>query len=410
MTLTLKSSNPALASECADIRSLSFDSFISFIAEHKLRLHQHSLEQTKIEFEIEKISEKLSENVLSITAETGYETSFSDLSDDYSERSKTSSAALALSIPITANERLKRDVLNASLKKNLVFFELQKIRFLSATLAEILEIGRLNALLKNAETKLPLIEKKLEFYYLMEELGTANIQKIAEAEISKLNTQNEITNFLARKKIIISKFTSDTKEVEQIFKLLPEMTYFDLENLTEPCEFFDKEIEIKKIEANISEVEFIIQKRQIYPLGELKFSYQSNDRHSGPFDNSLSVGFSFKMPLYDGGRATNNINDSRRNKALKKRELALQKTIFNNKENNFNNLEKSYLRSFQQAKVQLQRNEEKIKELEERKNSGYSVFIDITERQLQNIELQAILIDLEYRILSFWSEYLENLT
>jgi hypothetical protein len=116
------------------------------------------------------------------------------------------------------------------------------------------------------------------------------------------------------------------------------------------------------------------------------------------------------MPLYDGGRATNNINDSRRNKALKKRELALQKTIFNNKENNFNNLEKSYLRSFQQAKVQLQRNEEKIKELEERKNSGYSVFIDITERQLQNIELQAILIDLEYRILSFWSEYLENLT
>lgn len=410
MILMIKSSGPSLASGCTDVRSLSFDGFISFIAEHKVRLHAHSLELTKIEYEIKKLSEQLSEQSLSFVAETGYETAFSDLRNDFSERSKTSSTGLALSIPISANERLKRDVLNASLKKNLVFFELQKIRFTSETLLEMLEIGRLNALLKNAQKKLPLIEKKLEFYYLMEELGTANIQKIAEAEISKLNTQNEITNFLARKKIIISKFISHANDVEQIFNFLPKRVDFDLENITEPCKFYDRELQIKQIEANIAEMEFVIQKRQIYPLGELKFSYQTNDKHSGPFDDSLSVGLSFKMPLYDGGRTTNSIKDSSRNKNIKEMELGLQKTTFNNKEKNFNNLEKSYLRSFLQAKVQLQRNEEKIKELEERKNSGYSVFIDITERQLQNIELQAIQIDLEYRILSFWSEYLENLT
>ena len=72
-------------------------------------------------------------------------------------------------------------------------------------------------------------------------------------------------------------------------------------------------------------------------------------------------------------------------------------------------MENSYFRSYSQAETQLTKNLQKIKELEERGISGYSVFTDLTERKLQNLELKSILIDLENRILTFWAEYIENL-
>ena len=84
------------------------------------------------------------------------------------------------------------------------------------------------------------------------------------------------------------------------------------------------------------------------------------------------------------------------------------KKKFQKKYSNFFSLESSLIRSIAQAKEQLNSNEAELAELIERGDAGSSVFADLTERQLQRIELHGILYDLENRLASFWSNYLEN--
>mgnify|MGYP004099342019 CR=1 FL=1 len=71
-------------------------------------------------------------------------------------------------------------------------------------------------------------------------------------------------------------------------------------------------------------------------------------------------------------------------------------------------LERSLLRSIIQADEQLQNNDEEIEELLERSEAGFSVFADLSQRKLQQVELLAISIDLRGRLASFWVDYLEN--
>ena len=51
---------------------------------------------------------------------------------------------------------------------------------------------------------------------------------------------------------------------------------------------------------------------------------------------------------------------------------------------------------------------EEINELIERSEAGFSVFADLSQRKLQQVELLAISIDLKGRLASFWVDYLEN--
>ena len=60
------------------------------------------------------------------------------------------------------------------------------------------------------------------------------------------------------------------------------------------------------------------------------------------------------------------------------------------------------------SEEQIRKNEVEIKELVERGNAGFSVFADLSERKLQQIELLGISLDLENRLTSFWVDYLEN--
>ena len=75
---------------------------------------------------------------------------------------------------------------------------------------------------------------------------------------------------------------------------------------------------------------------------------------------------------------------------------------------NFKILEQSLIRSILQANEQLQNNDEEIKELLERSDAGFSVFADLSQRKLQQVELLAISIDLKSRLVSFWVDYFEN--
>ena len=66
------------------------------------------------------------------------------------------------------------------------------------------------------------------------------------------------------------------------------------------------------------------------------------------------------------------------------------------------------VRSINQADEQIQNNDEEINELIERSEAGFSVFADLSQRKLQQVELLAISIDLKGRLASFWVDYLEN--
>ena len=134
----------------------------------------------------------------------------------------------------------------------------------------------------------------------------------------------------------------------------------------------------------------------------------SKDYHSGVHANNASVGLSLSGPLMDGGISASQVADAQQNYDLAKKDFEVHTIKFDKKASNFSGLETSLMRSLLQAKAQIESNKEQIQELTERQVAGFSVFPELSERKLQQIELTAISRDIEGRLLIFWSNHLEN--
>ena len=121
----------------------------------------------------------------------------------------------------------------------------------------------------------------------------------------------------------------------------------------------------------------------------------------------MTAGITITGPLYAGSNIEAGIADAEKLQIKHARSLQTQGAIRKKREN-FIALEHSLVRSIKQAKEQARRNEVEIQELTERSNAGFSVFEDLSQRNLQRLELNAIVLDLEGRLASFWVKYLEN--
>ena len=119
-------------------------------------------------------------------------------------------------------------------------------------------------------------------------------------------------------------------------------------------------------------------------------------------------GVSLTAPLYSGGAIRTAISRSERQHDLSIIDLKVHEKEFEKRQSNFIELERSLTRSVKQAEEQIRKNEIEIQELIERGDAGFSVFADLSERKLQQIELLGISLDLENRLTSFWVDYLEN--
>ena len=140
-----------------------------------------------------------------------------------------------------------------------------------------------------------------------------------------------------------------------------------------------------------------LAKSKKIPVATLSFGLGTSDYHSGASQNNVSAGITITGPLYAGGNIEARITDAERKHNLSMLDLSRHQAQFQKKRENFVALEHSLFRSIKQAREQARRNEAEIQELIERGDAGFSVFADLSQRKLQRLELNAIVLDLEER-------------
>ena len=175
------------------------------------------------------------------------------------------------------------------------------------------------------------------------------------------------------------------------------------------CSFFDKNIEIKKLEVNAAEQKIKIQEHQRIPKLSLSSSWSSRDYHSGKQKNNFALGLGLTSKLYGGGLLEKQISDAIFEKTLLKTELQQLEDSRRLSVSNFQTLESALISSIVESQDRLTKLGSEIQEIEDRKVMGLSVFEELISKQIQAVELEIILADLEGRLLNTWLSHLEKL-
>jgi outer membrane protein TolC len=305
---------------------------------------------------------------------------------------------------------LSKSKIRKSLQRNLEYKQLAITRQQGDAMSHLLKIFNLESLYLNASRKLPIVFEQIEYYKLRQKIGAYNVRELSRAEMSKLKIENEITNLKARIDVELSKLASPETLSLRDLTNIPKFQYQFTEVPQFDCNFYDPELEIKQLDVEIKKIERDIARAEGLPTANLAFGISSKDYHPGAHANNYSIGLSVSGPLYSGGNNNARLVSAERKLHLAFMELSAHKEKFKKKRTNFLSLEKSLLRSIEQAQKQLEANELEIDELIVRQNAGFSVFEDLSERKLQRVELDGISFDLHNRLASFWVTYLENLS
>ncbi|MDA9672298.1 TolC family protein [Alphaproteobacteria bacterium] len=407
--LMVVSSSPALAEgKCESWRSVEILSLRDFLLRQEITLIGQNEEIIRLENQTKSVENELATNSFRVNAETQYSKAVNGLGTSTESDTKKSTYDLSLSAPFSIESSLLKKRLRLTLRKNNAYLSLLKIRQQSEVMSQLMTILNLHDLLDNAKTKLPIIKKQIDYYLLLKKIGSSNVQKLSQAELSKLKAENEIINLESKIEVELSKIDLDPTLMLPEFAKMPRMK-FSVENSSKViCSFVDPERALKQLDVQISDLSVQLAKSKKMPTGSLSIGLGSTDYHSGAHSNDYSVGFSISAPLYAGGTINAGILEAESAHRLSILDLRVHRKKFQKKYSNFFSLESSLIRSIAQAKEQLNSNEAELAELIERGDAGSSVFADLTERQLQRIELHGILYDLENRLASFWSNYLEN--
>ena len=406
--LTLSSSLSYASGNCDDWRANTLIPLRTYLIENSLELTGQTAELDRVKSQTTSIEEKLETNSLALNAQTEYSQTKNNLYSSDETNTNQSGMSISLSAPFSYEDHLSDKKLQKTLEKNKAYLSLLKTRQVSDAMAQILRIINLRDLLDNAQSKLPIITEQIEYYSLLNKIDSASIQELSRAELSKLKAENEISNLQSKIQVELSKFDTKNEVTSIQLDLLPEVTIpaFLTNELT--CAFYDPELILKQLDTQIQKIEVEIAKSQRMPALSLSLGISSNDYHSGPHGNNYSAKLSITGPLYDGGTIKTEISDAERNYDLSVLDLSVHEKKFKKKVANFRTLERSLVRSINQADEQIQNNDEEINELIERSEAGFSVFADLSQRKLQQVELLAISIDLKGRLASFWVDYLEN--
>ena len=395
---------------CLNSRSKFFLSLSEYIYEKNIRLDGQEIELAQILNEIAALEDQIKTYPAEINAKVGYSSSASGFGDPDPIRSKDSEISVSLSVPISAEKRLTDVKIKKSLQKSLEYRNLLLLRQHSAALSHLLTIFNLETLHFNALKKLPIVFDQIEYYKLRQKIGAYNVRELSRAEMSKLKIENEIINLKARIDVELSELISPERlyfdnlpDIPKLQNIYPKSPEYD-------CGFHDPEVILKKLETEIKDIELKIARSSATPSANIAIGIASKDYHSGSHANNYSIGLAVSGPLYSGGKIEARIKNAERKLQLAEKDLATHKEKFEKKRVNFLLLESSLLRSIEQARRQIVANDSEIKELIERKNAGFSVFEDLSERKLQRVELNGILFDLSNRLASFWVSYLENIS
>ena len=405
--LPFQSSFAVYTPSCDSVRTDFVLELIEYIEKKQISKIDHDLEIQALRNREASLLSRLKTIDFELNAQSSYTKSLNSLGSIEERDVKNTDLTISAITTFTKEKQLKNEKIAIQLSALEKQMSLATFRNKKETLLNLLDMLNLKYQIDNSLLKLSIIEKQIEYYNMLKIIGTPQIKQLTDAELEKLRVDNELVNLEAKLGLEKSKLVSPDDDALLIEKF-PLHPPIDPKSQIKFCALLDPEQQIKKLNLREQEVNLKIARVQSFPQLKFELGLTSKDYHSGVHANNASVGISLSGPLMDGGANASQVAEAQQNYDLAKKDFEVHKIKFNKKASNFSGLETSLMRSLLQAKAQIESNKEQIQELTERQVAGFSVFPELSERKLQQIELTAISRDIEGRLLIFWSNHLEN--
>ena len=185
--LLLMFSSSAIASvpDCSKFRENELFGLLQLLEIEEIDLRGQDIEIFALENEVKQLNSILNQRQTSLDFKSQYKHSGTGLNADdrattnYSEQELSASYVASYSkINKRAADQAKADLAKTKLKDKRLIHDGQLLQ-------KIIEIKKLKTVLKLTETKLPLIESKIDYYRLLGKLSSGGFKELADAELIK---------------------------------------------------------------------------------------------------------------------------------------------------------------------------------------------------------------------------------
>ena len=403
------SSATAAEQSCSNIRQEEIYNFAKLMDSQLLALRGHETKILALRQELNLIDSQLKLKNFSLDFNTEYKNSLTGFDAPDHASTKYSEQNITVKQVFSAS-KIREKKINAA-RKAVTSLKLSRLinQHRIETVKKILEIKKLKEILSLTEAKLPLIQEKIEYYTLLGDLSADGFRQLAEAELSKIKLENEISNLQSRIILESDSFVGGTGTIKNInYSVTSELVYQTV-NLISPCNFYDKETELQNLEIKLAR-EQVKQARESH-LPSVSFSSRlsSRDYHSGAHKNNFSVGAGVSFPLFDGGHSNAEVQESLNRLRYLEQEAKDLRENHRIKYKNLLTIELTIIASIRESREKIIKLKKEISELQNRGNFGQTVFEQLVTKKLQKTEIMIIVVELRSRLRQLWADHWENL-
>ena len=370
----------AIGQNCVDFKSVYWVNSISdLVSQHSLYDSEEMVEFKETEAKLFALDDSL--NIFPIETEVTYKdsnTKFPSLEEETNSRDAKFSATIDITDLFSQHSNSINDI---EYDKNMIYLRNFKKRLHFNSVLNLVELAA-NKRLKNIYTsRKSLLEKKAEYFQILNQLGDNVSEKLLDAEVSLLEMTSKIDALDIKRKEITRNILNF-----HIFdeSLLPEFNNV-LDNFNFNCEINDS-VDVKIAKKNL---QISTERLNKHDLGEFIsidyfFNYtkdfeESNSDLSKKYTNGIEI----VMPIYDGGKSS-----STRSNLLfeiKKNKLQIESEMkkADDMKENFLNLNNILKKTFSTQSNKLNGLISELDKLKERQQLGDSIFLEMSDKKIQ---------------------------
>ena len=401
----------SLAETCFSKRIEGLSQFIEYI--EKLELRSNDFNIRLLEFESQKsvLMDKSANSNISVGSRLNYSQDTDDIQDGH-----TSNLTASVTAPVRTPWERSVDRKSIQNQLNKIDIQVEKIKKndLEFVLSNIFELAHIQLSLENLTIQVKLTEKQLFYYRELARLkDEKNLRDISDNIIQKIKLENKISAFALQQDTILTSMSPRIKIDDFLssqIHTLAKHNILRMSNWSSPtndiCDptSIDKRIfESEKLQEEIALEEL---ETKYLPKFSLSAEAKSRTEFNGRTSEDYRVGFAINWKFFDGLPRKDEKRQIMDRIMILKEKIWNENTLLLQKAEEFYRVEQAVLDNLSQVKASIDLVALELDELQNRASLGLTTYEEQLSKELQKIQLVELQIELQHRLLNFWTSNL----
>lgn len=368
-----------------------------------IHLTEFEIKTEEIEIEIFRINEEMKQIPLSISV-TGKSSHTSEISNKFWSKDYGEVVGVNTSYDVNAwKQKLRASAQSAQLQIYEAQLQANKNDEYKSKISTLIDIVESKELSKILSSQQDVFARKLEYFTQLQIGGETKQLEISETkirlrEISDKSTANRIKLNQKLSYVGLSKDNIASDQILSLFELPP----YDNSCLFDPSELKKLAAEIRLLDIEADYLNFINR----FDLS-VSVSLKQRRTHLG-HNNEASISLNGKFPLYDGGKNSTDRLISTKSKTLKTKNLKRAKQDLYLLLEQRSSSEAVFIASIVSLDEQITEIKRNLVELNARQQMGQSVFLEVSDKNLEKLKLQEAQLRLKCDFLQDWITFLRK--